>query len=122
MIVVVLRMNVMTLHSNTLHKVKDDDPRLQNHPMLTEELNWRERVVPLIIHGDGVRFTMKGNSLLTLQWVFLIASAWGWGGDLLYFRVHKSVQGFSKAAWNWERHVESAMGLYFVGFSSVVRR
>ena len=75
MIVVVLRMNVMALHSNTLHKVKDNDPRFQNHPMLTEKLDWRERDVPLIVHGDGVRFTMKGNCLLTLQWVFLTASA-----------------------------------------------
>ena len=86
----------MSRDSNTLHKVKDDDPRLQSHPMLNEKLNWRERAVPLVVHGDGVRCTMKGNSLLTFQWAFLTAAAWDW--DSIFYTA-----GFPKVCRSFEK-------------------
>eukprot|EP00969_Alexandrium_andersonii_P196753 8692384-Alexandrium_andersonii.AAC.1 len=44
--------------------LRGDAPRLAGHPMLANP-SCRSRAIPIIIHGDGVRFTNKqGNRLL----------------------------------------------------------
>ena len=47
-------------------KVSDDDPRLVNHPVLMID-NWKKKALPLLLHGDGVRFTMKKTASLLFQ-------------------------------------------------------
>ena len=63
------------MHTNST--VRDDDPRLVGHPMV-QKPNWKKRAVPLCIHGDGARFTQKGNKLLILSVSFLLADGWSW--------------------------------------------
>ena len=58
-------------------QVSPDDPKIIGHPML-EKPGWRQRAVPIILHGDGVQFTQRGNSLMTIQWKFLQNVEWGW--------------------------------------------
>lgn len=48
---------------NFWDKVKDDDHRIQRHKMLGQR-KWRERNVPLNVHGDNAHFILKNNSLL----------------------------------------------------------
>ena len=43
-------------------QVKPTDPRLVGHPMLSRT-SWMDRAIPFVMHGDGVAFTMQGNSL-----------------------------------------------------------
>ena len=50
--------------------VHPEDPRLLRHPMVINKPDWRRRAVPIVIHGDGVRFTQYGNSLISVQWSF----------------------------------------------------
>ena len=40
--------------------MRDDDPRFANHPMLAIP-NWKDKMVPLVLHSDGVAFTQKKN-------------------------------------------------------------
>ena len=40
------------------NQVRGDDPRLLDNPCFARP-GWRKRIVPLVLHGDGVRFTMK---------------------------------------------------------------
>ena len=39
---------------------------------------YKHKAIPLLLHGDGVQFTMKGNSLLTVQFMPLLAKGWAW--------------------------------------------
>jgi len=57
-------------------KVKRDDPRLVDHPMLREKPMWKTQAIPFIMHGDGMNFTMKGNSLLCQSIVGLLHKGW----------------------------------------------
>ena len=38
--------------------MRDDDPRFANHPMLAIP-NWKDKMVPLVLHSDGVALTQK---------------------------------------------------------------
>ena len=38
--------------------MRPDDPRFVNHPMLAKA-NWKDTMVPLVLHSDGVAFTQK---------------------------------------------------------------
>ena len=50
------------------NSLKPTDPRLQHHPMLANPA-WRAKAIPIIMHGDGVRFTNKyGNRLMVVSW------------------------------------------------------
>ena len=42
--------------------VLPDDPRIMNNPIVGKE-NWKDRVVPIALHGDGASCTMKNNKL-----------------------------------------------------------
>ena len=47
--------------------MRNDDPRLMHHHVQGKR-DWKSRAVPITLHGDGVRFSMAGNTLLTYQW------------------------------------------------------
>eukprot|EP00969_Alexandrium_andersonii_P268379 11860054-Alexandrium_andersonii.AAC.1 len=72
--------------------------------------NWRSRAVPLMIHADGVAFTMKSNSLLCVQWCFLMGQGFGWSQKFLITtfpkvcRVNASEFGEGTDTWaaKWE--------------------
>ena len=40
--------------------------------------NWMRRFIPFAVHGDGVRFSQKGDNLLVLSMSFLLCSSWSW--------------------------------------------
>eukprot|EP00969_Alexandrium_andersonii_P051184 2248423-Alexandrium_andersonii.AAC.1 len=42
-----------------------DSPALRGHPMLEQEL-WPQRAIPLVLHGDGVRW-IKKTSLMVVS-------------------------------------------------------
>ena len=45
-----------------------DDPTFLDHPMLGKD-NWRKRAIPVLLHGDGARFTCnEKNSLMVTSW------------------------------------------------------
>ena len=54
------------------NSLRNDDPRLIGNPML-DVPNWRKIFVPLVLHGDGVSFTQKNNSLMCHSMSFLLA-------------------------------------------------
>ena len=45
-------------------KVGDD--RLENHPMCLEK-HWKDKCIPLFLHGDGVEYHSRGN-LMVFSW------------------------------------------------------
>ena len=57
--------------------IKDGDPRLWMNPM-TRIADWQQKFIPLILHGDGVRFTMRGNNLLCVQFAGLLSVGFSW--------------------------------------------
>ena len=63
--------------ANIWNNVKADDPKLINHPILGID-GYKDKAIPLLLHGDGVQFTMKNNSLLTVQFSPLLAKGWSW--------------------------------------------
>ena len=42
------------------------DARLAGHPMWLEE-HWKQKTIPLFLHGDGVEFQTR-DSLLVFSW------------------------------------------------------
>ena len=48
------------------------DDRLQGHPMCLEK-HWREKTIPIFVHGDGVEYQSRDN-LLVFSWGGLLAS------------------------------------------------
>ena len=57
--------------------VRDDDPKLQDHPM-TRVANWRNIFFPMVIFGDTVRYTTGGNSLHVTCWSSMLYTEWHW--------------------------------------------
>ena len=47
-----------------------DDPRLKDHPVKSKP-DYRLKAYPLVLHGDGAKYTDVGDNLLTLSWGFL---------------------------------------------------
>ena len=90
-------------------QVPDNDPRLHNHPML-EVPGWRSKAVPPMLQADGIAFTMKSNSLLCVQWCFLMGQGFGWDQKFLITtfpkvcRVKASEFGEGNDTWQakWE--------------------
>jgi hypothetical protein len=86
-------------------QVRPDDPKLIDHPMTMREA-WRNKAVPLLLHGDGVRFSMKGNVLLCIEWAFLLAK--GWSLDTIFLiasfpkicRVSALLDGVGQGTWD----------------------
>ena len=56
-----------------VQKVEDD--RLENHPMSLEK-DWKERCIPLFLHGDGVEFHSR-DSLLVYSWGSMMGQSGG---------------------------------------------
>ena len=47
---------------------EDYDPQFVAHPMRRTR-NWRTRAIPIILHGDGAKFTCESkNSLMVVSW------------------------------------------------------
>ena len=55
--------------------MQPDDPRLVNNP-ITGKAGWKDRAVPMALHGDGASFTMKNNKLLAISCSFLLGTGW----------------------------------------------
>ena len=101
-------------------QVVDDDPRLVGHPMLSKP-DWRNRAVPLVLHGDGVVFNKKSNSMKVVSMGCMQSESWSldktwllvcfatacetkrkkWGNDLDTWR-----------SWLWPRIVHGFNALY----------
>ena len=72
-------------------EVNPSDPRLLGHPLL-EKGNYREKAVPLVLHGDGAQFARKAQqSLLVCSWRSLLNTAFDFGIFLL-FCLPKSIR------------------------------
>ena len=63
-------------------QVQPDDPRLVNNP-IAGRASWKDRAVPMSLHGDGASFTMKDNKLLAISCNFLLAAGWSWRSTFL---------------------------------------
>ena len=80
------------------NSVRPDDPKLVNHPMKAMP-GWKTKMIPLALHGDGVRFSKSGNSLLVLSFAFLLAKHWSWECIFLitmftkYNRCYEAIDG-----------------------------
>jgi hypothetical protein len=93
---------IMLLAMST--QVRNDDPRMMHHPMRNVP-GWMDRAVPITVHGDGVRFSMAGNVLLTYQWAITTAISWGW--DSIFYiasfakvcRSYASIHGEGTDTW-----------------------
>ena len=60
-------------------QVKPGDPRLSSMGDLMRLPNWQEKVVPIVVHGDGAPFNKRGQlSLISLQWRPLLALDFMW--------------------------------------------
>ena len=57
------------------NSLRPDDPRLVNHPMCHQP-DWKDKFIPLVLHGDGVQFTHRKNSLMVWSMSFLLAPGW----------------------------------------------
>ena len=86
--------------------MRNDDPRMMHHPVQGKR-DWKNRAVPITVHGDGVRFSMAGNTLLTYQWA--IASVLtNWGFDSIFHiaswakvcRAYQQVHGAGNDTWD----------------------
>lgn len=78
-------------------QVRQDDPKLVNHPMLTKH-RWRERAIPLVFHGDSVQFVKDPtNSLFVLHFSFLLASGNTWDTHFLTFSLPKGARATEDA-------------------------
>jgi len=54
--------------------VRPDDPKLLKLRRMTNIENWKDKAIPIVLHGDGGRFTQKDkNTLLCLSWKPLLA-------------------------------------------------
>ncbi len=56
-------------------QVNPADPRLFGNPM-TREHGWKDKFIPLAMHGDGVSFTQKGNPMAIVSMCFILATGW----------------------------------------------
>jgi hypothetical protein len=63
-----------------------DDPRLAGHPVRDME-GYRERAVPLVLHGDGAQYTTHGDSIKTLQWSILGSQRAGSSWDYVFMII-----------------------------------
>ena len=59
-------------------QVKNDDPRLANHPMLAID-DWEKKAVPITIHLDSATFTKTQNAILSVQWSFMLDGRFSMG-------------------------------------------
>ena len=65
-------------------QVRPDDPKLRGHPMLLRR-GWQRRAIPIVVHGDGGRFTNNNkNSLMVVSWRPLLNPRFGIGTFLLW--------------------------------------
>lgn len=64
--------------------VPADDPKLVGHPMLGFE-NWQQRAIPIVLHGDGAKFTVDHrNSLMVTSWRPLLCKNFEFGTFYLW--------------------------------------
>ena len=83
-----------------VQKVKDD--RLVGHPMCLEKHTWKKRVVPLMLHADGVEFHNR-DSLMVWSWGCMLA-------EMSSLKQHMLLAAFPKSCttpetwkpiWKW---------------------
>ena len=75
------------------NSVRPNDPKLHRHPMLELE-GWRDKAIPIVIHGDGAQFTRSG-SLLVASWRPLLNEDFD-AGTFLLFTLPKVVRASGK--------------------------
>ena len=104
----------------------DDDPRLINHPMKRKP-NWRQRAVPLVIHGDGAVYTSKENSIKIVSIRFMQGLGWGWDSIFLLAAFVTSCANKSPNTGpyedTWEtiwKHIVCGLNALFHGFHPTV--
>ena len=74
-------------------KVRADDPKLLALGTLCDIVGWEDITYPMIVHGDGARFTTKNsNSLVSVQ-VKSVLSKSNFDIDMLPFSVAQSCSG-----------------------------
>lgn len=84
-------------------RVPRDDPKfIALTELMSGSEGWEDYTYPLVLHGDGARFTNKNSdSLISLQWKSLLSSSFGVGNfpcvgrrqDREYERGHRQVVG-----------------------------
>ena len=105
---------------NFWERVDDIDPRLVGHPMLGRA-SWMDRAIPMVIHGDGVAFTMKGNSLACLSVGGVLCSGWSLHSWLMACfpkncRAYESVYGAGNDTWHTiYKYVTHSFNALFTG-------
>ena len=91
-----------------VQKVKDD--RLAGHPMCLEK-HWKTKVVPLMVHGDGVEYHNR-DSLMVWSWGCMLA-------ELPFLKQHMLLAAFPKSCttpktwqpiWKWLKWSFEALG------------
>ena len=94
-----------------VEKVGDD--RIWDHPMCLEK-HWRDRVIPLFLHGDGVEFHNR-DSLMVWSWGCLL-------GDMPSMQQHMLLACWPKSCttaqtwkpiWEWLKWSFEALGKGF---------
>ena len=94
-----------------------------HHPV-QGKCDWKNRAVPITLHGDGVRFSMLGNTLLTYQWAVACTLA-SWGFESIFHiasfakvcRSYGSVHGEGNDTWHimWD-YIKLGFDSLFDGF------
>ena len=79
-------------------KVRHDDPKLLALGDIRDVAGWEEVTYPIVLHGDGARFTTKnGNSLLSVQMKSLL-SAGNFDIEMVpFFCLPKAVRVFKNS-------------------------
>ena len=98
-------------------KVLPDDPRLVGNPMVRVR-DWMHKFVPMCLHGDGVRFTMKSNSLMVTNISFLLPQGFSVGATYLLWvfakvcNTYEGVHGVDSHLTLWKYTVHALNGLF----------
>ena len=97
------------------NNVLPTDLRVLCNQALFEREGWQKRLIPFVLHGDGVQFTMKNHSLLCVSMCGMLSKGWSMGGAWLLAcfpqkcRTYSSVHGEGNDTWEiiWKCIVQS---------------
>ena len=69
--------------------LEKEDERLLNHPCLMDSSDWKQKTIPIFIHGDGVEFQER-DSLMVWSWGPLLSKASSLETNMLIGAIPKS--------------------------------
>ncbi len=78
---------------NFWSSIRDDDPKFALLDHVRADPHWRSQLIPIVLHGDGGKFTTKNEeSLVCLQWKSLCCKNKFGNGICPFFVLPKSIR------------------------------